>query len=160
MSDYIIRSATPDDAPAFNDHLRRIADEPHNMISYSHGEFERTVEEDRERIINILNAENSKMFVAVADGKMIGFCAAYGGVRGARYSAIVAITVHIDWRSQGVGTALMKAIIAWALENPIMRRLELDVYTHNERAIHVYEKLGFPKGRCSQRCIFQRWSFR
>lgn len=38
MTPYIIRPATPDDASDINAHLRRIAEEPNNTISYSPGE--------------------------------------------------------------------------------------------------------------------------
>lgn len=34
-------------------------------------------------------------------------------------------------------------MIEWARGTGIIRRMELEVFTHNERAIHVYEKLGF-----------------
>lgn len=50
MQSYTIRPATPDDAYGINTYLRCIYEEPNNMVSYSHGEFLRTVEEERARI--------------------------------------------------------------------------------------------------------------
>ncbi len=143
MTSYTIRPATLEDAHGINAHLRRIADEPNNTISYSSGEFLRTVDQERERIKGVLTAENSHMLVAVVDNKIIGMCAAYGGVRVSRHTASLGISIHRAWRDKGVGTALMNAIILWADKNPEIHRLDLEVYTHNQRAIHLYRKLGF-----------------
>ena len=44
---------------------------------------------------------------------------------------------------KGIGTLLMQTLIAYAfdvLKTPI---LEAEVFAHNERAIHLYEKFGF-----------------
>lgn len=143
MSPYTIRPATPDDAPAINAHLRRIADEPANMISYARGEFTRTIDEERERIARALAADNSHMLVVVVDNAIIALCCCFGGERAGKHTTSLGITVHVDWRNQGVGTALMAAMIQWARENPVVHRLEFTVFTHNARAIHIYRKLGF-----------------
>jgi len=42
-----------------------------------------------------------------------------------------------------VGTALMLAAIELADKWLNLRRLELEVYTDNEAAIHIYKKFGF-----------------
>jgi RimJ/RimL family protein N-acetyltransferase len=140
---YTIRPATRDDAGSINAHLRRIAEEPNNTISYSPGEFRRVIEEERGRIEAVLTADNSHMLVAVADNQIIGLCSCFGGVRVGRHTASLGISVHHAWRDQGVGTALMEKLIQWARQNPALHRLDLEVYTHNQRAIHLYRKLGF-----------------
>lgn len=60
---------------------------------------------------------------------------------------MTALGVYIlrDWRDQGVGTALMDAAMTWALTQPEVRRVELEVMTTNARAIHLYEKFGFER---------------
>jgi len=45
----------------------------------------------------------------------------------------------------GVGTALMKALLDIADNWLMLVRVELTVFEDNERAIHLYEKLGFEK---------------
>jgi ribosomal protein S18 acetylase RimI-like enzyme len=43
------------------------------------------------------------------------------------------------FRSQGIGSALMEAVLAWAGERTVILR----VFPHNERAIGLYRKFGF-----------------
>ena len=37
----------------------------------------------------------------------------------------------------------MRYVLDWCADNPTIKRIELDVFTNNPRAIHVYEKFGF-----------------
>ena len=53
------------------------------------------------------------------------------------------VAVHDVYQDQGVGTALMEAAIDLADNWLNLKRLELDVCTDNERAIHLYKKFGF-----------------
>lgn len=52
------------------------------------------------------------------------------------------IFVHRDYRDRGVGTELVKQVLAYT-ETMDYRNITLDVARTNERAIHVYETLGF-----------------
>lgn len=52
------------------------------------------------------------------------------------------IAVHADYRSHGVGSALIKAICTFAAENGF-REVRLDVVDSNPRARQLYERLGF-----------------
>lgn len=62
-----------------------------------------------------------------------------------RHSASVGIMIHRDYQDKGVGTALMNAVIDIADNWLMLIRVELNVFEDNERAIHLYEKLGFEK---------------
>lgn len=53
------------------------------------------------------------------------------------------MTVRKDWQGKGVGGALMKALTDLADGWLNVFRLELTVYTDNERAIALYRKHGF-----------------
>ncbi|MDD4506966.1 MAG: UDP-4-amino-4,6-dideoxy-N-acetyl-beta-L-altrosamine N-acetyltransferase [Sulfurospirillaceae bacterium] len=44
---------------------------------------------------------------------------------------------------KGMGTLLMKTLIAYAFDVLKTPTLEAEVFAHNERAIHLYEKFGF-----------------
>ncbi|WP_336338639.1 GNAT family N-acetyltransferase [Haloarcula brevis] len=52
------------------------------------------------------------------------------------------IFVHRDYRDRGIGTELVKQVLAYA-ETMEHRNIVLDVARTNERAINVYESLGF-----------------
>jgi putative acetyltransferase len=53
------------------------------------------------------------------------------------------MAVHDDYQNQGVGSALMVAMIELADGWLGLRRLELEVWADNRAAIHLYEKFGF-----------------
>lgn len=159
MPSYTIRPATLDDARSINAYRRRIAEEPNNMISYSPGEYYRTVEEERERIEGLLAADNSHLLVAVADNAIIGVCFGLGGVRVGRYTTSIGMSVDRAWRDQGVGTALVEATIRWARQNPEVHRLDLEVFTQNQRAIHLYRKLGFQAEGVRKEACFKEGQF-
>ena len=53
------------------------------------------------------------------------------------------ISVVPDAQGQGVGTALMQAMCDYADRWMGVLRIELTVYTDNERAIALYRKFGF-----------------
>lgn len=60
-----------------------------------------------------------------------------------RHSANFGIMVHRDFQNQGVGTALLRTVLDLADNWLMLVRVELGVYTDNERAIHLYQKFGF-----------------
>ena len=62
-----------------------------------------------------------------------------------RHSGSIGLMIHKDYQNMGVGTALMKALIDIADNWLMLIRVDLDVFEDNERAIHIYEKLGFEK---------------
>lgn len=60
-----------------------------------------------------------------------------------RHSGYVGMSVHDLWQGRGIGSALMEAVIELADNWLSLSRLELNVYTDNDAAIHLYEKHGF-----------------
>ena len=47
------------------------------------------------------------------------------------------------YQGQGVGRRLMEALLDMADNWLMLTRVELEVYTDNKRAVHLYEKMGF-----------------
>ncbi|MDQ3929987.1 MAG: GNAT family N-acetyltransferase [Chloroflexota bacterium] len=140
----VIREARPDDAAQMIAHMQTLAEEPDSMIVTGPGEFTLTVEEERAILEADAKSDNSVFMVAEANGQIIGLLDCSGGKRKAnRHSTYLGISIRKEWRGQGVGTALMVAAIEWARGTGIITRMELEVFAHNARAIHVYEKCGF-----------------
>ena len=85
------------------------------------------------------------ILVALMDGRIVG----NGGLLPAESSPRRAhvmhlgLAVHDDYQSRGVGKALMAALVDLADRWLPVRRLELQVYADNARAIALYERFGF-----------------
>lgn len=60
-----------------------------------------------------------------------------------RHVMSLGISVHPDGQGQGLGWALMTALLDYADRWAQVLRIELHVYADNERAIRLYQSLGF-----------------
>ena len=93
---------------------------------------------------------NDHMLVAEVDcggaRKMVGTASLQTspGLR-TRHAGKLGILVHRDWQGRGVGRALMTALLDLADNWLMLKRVELCVFTDNERAIRLYESLGFER---------------
>jgi RimJ/RimL family protein N-acetyltransferase len=55
----------------------------------------------------------------------------------------------------GYGTDTMRLVCRFGFEMMNLHRIELEVYAENDRAIHVYEKIGFQHEGCRREAIFK-----
>ena len=60
-----------------------------------------------------------------------------------RHVAMLGISVSAESQGQGVGSALMAAMCDYADEWAQVLRIELTVFSDNERAVGLYRKFGF-----------------
>lgn len=65
----------------------------------------------------------------------------YGGRL--RHSGGIGILVHKQYQGKGFGRALLEKLLDLADNYLLLKRLELEVYADNARAIRLYESLGF-----------------
>jgi L-phenylalanine/L-methionine N-acetyltransferase len=93
------------------------------------------------------NAKNDYVFVAVAGAteNVIGHAGLHSTSLSPRRAHAwgIGIGVRDDWQGKGVGKRLMETIIDLADNWLGALRLELNVYTDNDRAIALYRKFGF-----------------
>jgi putative acetyltransferase len=83
-------------------------------------------------------------FVAELDGKVIGSAGITQNLRARiTHSGSVGLLVHADYWGQGIGSALMAALLDLADNWLGLMRVELEVFTKNSAAIHIYKKFGF-----------------
>ncbi len=157
MPAFTVRPAAPDDAAAFLKHRRMIAQEPHNGIVQGPDDPLPSEAEMRERFAQAAQSANTVTMLALdTDQHVIGVAGLHGGSRQAnRHTATIGIAISPEWRGQGVGTALMQALIDFARQGGVLKRLELEVISTNERAIHVYRKLGFVEEGFHRRKLFK-----
>jgi ribosomal protein S18 acetylase RimI-like enzyme len=154
---YTIRQAVPADARGYIVLIKSILrEQPPVDTPYAPDEFDPPVERIRERIAEVALAQNSLFLVAEADRKIMGTLTCGGGtLKADQHMTALGIYVAKSWRDQGVGNALMARCIEWARESRVVERVELEVYAHNARAIHLYEKYGFEREGCKRRLYYQ-----
>lgn len=58
------------------------------------------------------------------------------------YNSFELRRIVVDSKSKGTGLELIEALMKYVFEVLRVNRLWLDVFTDNERAIHLYKKLG------------------
>ena len=103
-----------------------------------------TIEQEKEWINSFLASHNSLLLIAEYDNEIIGNIDLTGNRRKImEHTAVIGMGMLNEWRNSGLGTALLKSVIQWAKENPVLELIWLQVYTENELALNVYRKMGF-----------------
>jgi len=87
--------------------------------------------------------EQDHIFVAERQEKVIGIVKVQSGKGRRSHSGGLDIAVHDQFQGQGIGKMLMITAIDLADNWLNLLRLELAVYTDNERAIHLYQQFDF-----------------
>jgi RimJ/RimL family protein N-acetyltransferase len=137
-----IRRLKPDDAVAFLE-LRRRIDEETKFMMLEPGERQITLEQEHDRLANLLKADNKMFLLAEDTGELVGFLWANGGdYRRNHHNVHIVIGLRASHLGQGIGTRLFEACEQWAREKHL-HRLELTVMTHNVRGLALYKKMGF-----------------
>ena len=102
-----------------------------------------TVDEWQKTIELWVDDEQMHVFVADVQGKVVGIISVRVGIDRARHVGDIAMAVHDKFQGQGIGKMLLLTVIDLADNWLNLVRLELDVYTDNERAIHIYQQFDF-----------------
>lgn len=83
-----------------------------------------------------------------------------GSFRRTQHWGQLTVFVARDQRGQGAGRALMEALLDWAVTDPLIEKVSLAVFSSNERAIKLYEELGFVReGYCPRDMRFEDGSY-
>lgn len=155
-----IREATQADVESIIAHIQRITKEPNIGIPLAPEEFNPTLEEEQKTMSDYAVSDNSIFLIAELDGQIIGVLECKGGKRKAtRHVVNLAMSIHKDWRNQGIGSALMTRAIAWAKTTGIVKRIELFVYARNTAAVHLYKKFGFEEEGRLRGAIYQHGEY-
>ncbi len=139
----LIDTASDADAAAMLEIYRGILEEGRWFITYP-DEFKGT-EETQAKLIRERNADtNGRILVARIQGRLVGSLSIKGGnMERTRHVGMIEVYVDHTTRGLGVGRALMEAGIVWAEANPILRKLALNVFEDNHRAVEMYRRFGF-----------------
>lgn len=138
----MIREITEADAAPFLK-LCQIIDQETNFMLFEPHERNFTIEKQKSMIQALLSPHNSTLLVAEKDEQLVGYIIARGGaVKRKQHAAYLVIGVLQHYAGQGIGKQLLHEVEQWARTQQLLR-LELTVMSHNERAIALYEKIGF-----------------
>lgn len=96
-------------------------------------------------------ADGIPQFVALVDGEVVGWCDISLSRRPVfKHSGSLGMGIHPDFRGQGIGKKLITTTIE-AAQRKGVTRVELEVFASNNRAIALYEKIGFKREGLKQR---------
>ena len=87
--------------------------------------------------------EHMHIFVAEVQGKVAGIVNLHVGTDRQSHVGDIAMAVHDKHQGQGIGKMLMLTVIDLADNWLNLLRLEMDVYTDNERALRLYKNFDF-----------------
>jgi ribosomal protein S18 acetylase RimI-like enzyme len=151
-NDVAIRRARPGDASAIAEGQREIAKTPGRLGSRPHEIDDETIRD----VIAKLESDDRGLFLVAhreGDGAIVGH-----GLLKRREPAVLlhvvelTLAVHEGHQGGGIGRRLMNELIAWARATPYVEKIELQVRSSNERAIALYDSLGFvEEGRKTKR---------
>ncbi|GMQ56700.1 GNAT family N-acetyltransferase [Vallitalea sediminicola] len=139
----IIRIAEEGDAQGLMDLLETVDGET-KFLAREPGEFNFTLEQEREFIKNTMKDDNSLLFIGEIDGMIIANCSVGIISNKKRYlhRAAMGISVKKKYWNKGIGKIMMNECIKWCKEKGV-EQLELEVVTQNSRAISMYKNFGF-----------------
>lgn len=145
MTDIAVREAREADAQPILQYLLELTSEPAVPILTTHEQARSWTEAyESEFIRQHREARNSILLLALAGERIVGTLDMSGGDRPeTAHSTTLGMSVAQDWRDRGVGRALLTRALGWARETGSVSRVELEVFPHNARAIHLYKRMGF-----------------
>lgn len=137
-----IREIKLEDAPKLLQHTQLVFTQSTFLLTTPE-EFTLTIERQRDWI-----EEQSKignyMLVAEDNGKIIGFLNASRSQRKrVSHNCMFGISIQKEYWNKGIGRKMIMKMLQWAESHPQIEKVLLEVFAHNERAIHLYQSLGF-----------------
>jgi len=103
-----------------------------------------SLEEERQFIRDALENPRKLLVVAEVDGKVVAISNVFAGSFGRkdRHVGTLGMLVAKPYRELGLGTAMMTYLLAWARDIGL-EKVDLEVFSTNQRAINLYRKFGF-----------------
>ena len=142
----VLRPARPGDVDSFLRHLQSVADERRFIRTEQVGATRRLWK----RRFRRSRTDRGLSLVALAGDEVVGSLGIQREPgRASEHVASLGMSVTREWRSRGIGTALMAEAMRWARSVGV-EKVSLTVYPSNIRAIAMYRRFGFvDEGRLS-----------
>ncbi len=138
-----IRRAAPDDAAAILAYLTAVGGESDNLLFGAEG-VPYTLEQERERLRELAEAKTSALFVGTVLGRIVSVVNINAPTRARiAHTSEIGVSVLKAYWHQGVATAMLTHLVAFARATGVLKVIHLSVRCDNLRAVRLYEKIGF-----------------
>ncbi|MGG1629551.1 N-acetyltransferase family protein [Rossellomorea sp. NRS-1567] len=142
--EYIIRNVKVEDAEVLLDIESSVISEGEYFIVESEEVEKKPLQEKKERIQSILDNIKETLIIAEVNGVVVGSIEFRSQNRKRlSHTGSVSMAISKNYRDRGIGKALLKALLDWAEENPLIEKVSLGVFSTNQRAISLYKQMGF-----------------
>ena len=149
-----IREAVIQDAASMIRYLERIAQDT-EFLTFGPGELTMSVNDEEKLLEESCKFKNKVTLVAEVENEIIGCLTFRGGPRPRNeHAGEFGISVLKDYWGQGIGSTMIEETIEWAKVSNVVRKINLLVRIDNERAVRIYEKLGFMREGVISRGVF------
>ena len=141
-----LRDAVPSDAAAMDAYLRAVFPEVRRCVKIEPDEHRPDAVAQRQWLENREPDRGDQVLLALAGDEVVGTLRVIAGrLRKIAHVGDLAMTVRRAWQGVGLGSAMMGMAIERAEACPGLMKLNLEVYSHNEPAIRLYERFGFER---------------
>ncbi len=142
-SEFIIRKPVEADAAnmiAYSKLVFASTDQLLNTVE----EYTITIDSEKIWINNFLQNPNSIALVAELNNQIVGMLFFVSQTKKKNsHTGEFGVNVHPDFRSLGIGKALTEYLIDWAKAHAQIEKVSLQVFATNDKAIQLYNRLGF-----------------
>lgn len=113
----------------------------------------------RQRLENYA-AKGHISFVAELEGQVVGELIVFTNTH-PRLRHVVSFGLVVDghFAGQGIGAQLISFCQEYAFQWLAARRIELEVFSDNQAAIHLYKKMGFVQEGCQRQAALKKGEF-
>lgn len=138
----VLRTAIEQDAQLLIDYLKKTCAET-RFLAKEPEEIQMTIEQEEQFIKRTNDSQTDLMLLAFLNGTFIGNCSFTGGSTSRyRHRATMGIALYQKYTGTGIGRAMIKRLLEIAKKKGY-EQMELEVVADNQRAIYLYESLGF-----------------
>lgn len=139
----LLRAPRVEDAAEMLAYLKTTAGETHFLLRAPE-ECTQTIQQEADFLQGMLDDPNAMMIVCEVSGRIAGNCQiTYKTKLRNRHRAMIGIGLLKEFWNLGIGTALLRELIAAAENRGDILQVELEVIEGNTRAMALYEKMGF-----------------
>lgn len=140
-----LRSPQSKDAQQLVEYLKATAAETDFLLKYPE-EVRINAEQEKEFIESLNSSKRDLMIVAEVDGEVAGNCSflSVGEKMRVQHRCSIGIALYKKYWGLGIGRVLMSLLLEYA-KRCGYEQAELEVVSKNERAVALYEKIGFER---------------